>query len=78
MVSKAKRFMPQAETTPVDPSIQVGPGQYDPKRIEKHVPVPKMDHKGDFSLPFNEKNPLNYVKPITVNIYFKQANPGVG
>jgi len=37
-----------------------------------------MDYKGDFSLPFNEKNPLNYVKPITVNIYFKQANPGVG
>ena len=33
---------------------------------------------GKFSLPFNEKNPLNYVKPITVNIYFKQSNPGVG
>jgi hypothetical protein len=30
-----------------------------------------MEYKGDFSLPFNEKNPLNYVKPITVNIYFK-------
>lgn len=37
-----------------------------------------MEYKGDFSLPFNEKNPLNYVKPITVNIYFKQSNPGVG
>ena len=37
-----------------------------------------MDFKGDYSLPFNEKNPLNYVKPITVNIYFKQGNPGVG
>lgn len=37
-----------------------------------------MDYKGDYSLPFNEKNPLNYVKPITVNIYFKQGNPGVG
>lgn len=37
-----------------------------------------MEYKGDFSLPFNEKNPLNYVRPITVNIYFKQANPGVG
>jgi hypothetical protein len=37
-----------------------------------------MDYKGDFSLPFNEKNPLNYVKPITVNIYVKPANPGVG
>ena len=37
-----------------------------------------MDYKGDFNLPFNEKNPLNYVKPITVNIYFKQNAPGVG
>jgi len=40
--------------------------------------VPKLDPKGEFSLPFNEKNPLNFVKPITVNIYFKQSNPGVG
>jgi hypothetical protein len=46
--------------------------------VLKHVPGPKMDYKGDFSIPFNEKNPLNYVKPITVNIYFKQSNPGVG
>jgi hypothetical protein len=37
-----------------------------------------MEYKGDYSLPFNEKNPLNYVKPITVNIYFKQQTPGVG
>jgi len=37
-----------------------------------------MDYKGDFSIPFNAKNPLNYVKPITVNIYFKQQNPSVG
>ena len=40
--------------------------------------IPKLDPKGEFSLPFNEKNPLNFVKPITVNIYFKQTNPGVG
>jgi hypothetical protein len=37
-----------------------------------------MDYKGDFSLPFNENNPLNYAQPITVNIYFKQKTPGVG
>lgn len=58
--------------------MNVGPGQYNPQAIKKHLPGPNMDYKGDFSLPFNEKNPLNYVKPITVNIYFKQANPGVG
>ena len=61
-----------------DPRINVGPGQYDGAPVEKHVAGPKMEFKGDFSLPFNEKNPLNYVKPITVNIYFKQSNPGVG
>lgn len=61
-----------------DPRIQVGPGQYDPSTVEKHIAGPKMEYKGDFSLPFNEKNPLNYVKPITVNIYFKQSIPGVG
>ena len=61
-----------------DPRINIGPGQYQPNTIEKHVAGPKMEYKGDFSLPFNEKNPLNYVKPITVNIYFKQSNPGVG
>ena len=37
-----------------------------------------MDGKGGFTLPFNERNPLNYVRPITVNIYFKQSVPGVG
>lgn len=62
----------------VDPRINVGPGQYDPQRPQEHTAAPRMDYKGDFSLPFNENNPLNYVKPITVNIYFKQKTPGVG
>ena len=61
-----------------DPNIHVGPGQYNPKPVEKNLLVPRLDPKGEFSLPFNEKNPLNYVKPITVNIYFKQSIPGVG
>jgi hypothetical protein len=55
-----------------DPYIQLGPGSYDVKHQEKHIQVPRLDTKNGFSLPFNEKNPLNYVKPITVNIYFKQ------
>lgn len=73
--SKQKRV---TDLTTSDPRINVGPGQYEPNKIEKHVGGPKMEYKGDFSLPFNEKNPLNYVRPITVNIYFKQSNPGVG
>ena len=76
--SKQKRFQLIPEMLTSDPRIQVGPGQYDPSAVEKHIAGPKMEYKGDFSLPFNEKNPLNYVKPITVNIYFKQSIPGVG
>jgi len=76
--AKCKRFVPLPEMLTCDPRIQVGPGQYEPNAVERHVPGPKMEYKGDFSLPFNEKNPLNYVKPITVNIYFKQSIPGVG
>lgn len=76
--SKQKRFIQDTDMLTSDPRINVGPGQYEPNKIEKHVGGPKMEYKGDFSLPFNEKNPLNYVRPITVNIYFKQSNPGVG
>ena len=61
-----------------DPTLSLGPGSYNPVLPEKHVVVPKLDGKSGFSLPFNEKNPLNYVRPITVNIYFKQSNPAVG
>jgi len=77
-VSRSDRFQVPAEQLTSDPTIQVGPGSYNPQRPEKNVAAPKLDPKGEFSLPFNEKNPLNYVKPITVNIYFKQSNPGVG
>ena len=76
--NKATRFQPTSEMLHTDPRINVGPGQYQPTQPQHHVPGPRMDYKGDFSLPFNENNPLNYVKPITVNIYFKQKTPGVG
>ena len=68
--------MPMTQTK--DPQVTVGPGHYDPDPIPKHVNVPKIDAKAGFTLPFNERNPLNYVRPITVNIYFKQQYPGVG
>jgi hypothetical protein len=77
-VSGGDRFKTTADMLQSDPNIHVGPGQYNPKPVEKNLLVPRLDPKGEFSLPFNEKNPLNYVKPITVNIYFKQSNPGVG
>jgi hypothetical protein len=76
--SKDRRFKLAGDMVQQDPAITIGPGQHNPHPIEKHIPGPKMEYKGDFSIPFNEKNPLNYVKPITVNIYFKQQNPSVG
>lgn len=76
--AKEQRFGVIPDALVCDPKINVAPGQYDPEPIRGNVQGPKMDFKGDFSLPFNEKNPLNYVKPITVNIYFKQQTPGVG
>jgi hypothetical protein len=69
--SKARRFIPTADMIQTDPRLVAGPGSYEPEQLKKHIAAPHMDHKGDFSLPFNENNPLNYVKPITVNIYFK-------
>lgn len=76
--SKERRFKPQPHMILTDPTILVGPGDHDPERPKRHIGGPKMEYKGDFSIPFNENNPLNYVKPITVNIYFKQQNPCVG
>jgi hypothetical protein len=29
-------------------------------------------------MPFSEKNPLTFVKPLTINVYFKQQVPCVG
>ena len=31
-----------------------------------------------FTVKFNDKNPLSFVKPLTISIYFKSANPPVG
>ena len=54
-----------------------GPGTY-----EYRAPVNKknglINPKPTVSLNFNENNPLSYVRPITVNLYIKHDNPGVG
>ncbi|CDW91055.1 UNKNOWN [Stylonychia lemnae] len=77
-VSKTERFKETGMHQIIDPLITVGPGSYNPQQIDRHIAAPKIDAKAGFTLPFNEKNPLNYVRPITVNIYFKQQYPGVG
>lgn len=45
---------------------------------KKNNPNVVINPKPSVALNFNEKNPLNYVRPITVNLYFKHSNPGVG
>ena len=70
-VSSNHRFAKLPVDRERDPEILIGPGQYEPKKLQSHVRVPRLEAKNGFNLPFNERNPLNYVKPITVNIYFK-------
>jgi hypothetical protein len=54
-----------------------GPGSYD-WRLPVKLKGGLINPKPTVSLNFNENNPLNYVRPITVNLYFKQDNPPVG
>ena len=77
-VSKSDRFKINPMDNKTDPNIVIGPGEYEPKPFERHVNGPKFEAKTGFTLPFNENNPLNYARPITVNIYFKQQTPGIG
>lgn len=37
-----------------------------------------MKAENQISMKFNEKNPLNFINPITVNLYFKSSQPPVG
>lgn len=73
--SKNERF--KEDRTKLDTKCMPGPGAY-----TYNPPVkPKgglINPKPTVSLNFNENNPLNYVRPITVNLYFKQDNPEVG
>ena len=65
-----------------NPSL--GPGAYETP--EKKLNNAKYFHgegrnpheEGVLKIPFNEKNPLNYIKPITLNIYIKPGVPGPG
>ncbi|CDW84385.1 UNKNOWN [Stylonychia lemnae] len=70
---KALRFQERIEQSP-------GPQQYDPtKPQEKHKSLVKMQNEGKISIPSHIlNNPLNYVKPLIVNLYYKKQNPDVG
>ena len=44
----------------------------------KHAMRMIFYYKPGAALVFNENNPINYARPITVNVYFKAENPPPG
>lgn len=73
--SKDERF--KTDFSSIEAQNKPGPGSYELKMREK-LKGGLINPKPTVALNFNENNPLNYVRPITVNLYFKQDNPGVG
>ena len=73
--SKDERFRESANKT--ESKNIPGPGAYD-YEVPYNTKGGLINPKPTVSLNFNENNPLNYVRPITVNLYFKQDNPAVG
>jgi len=73
--SKEERF--SQDFTDRDTHGNPGPGSYHHKSKFK-TKGGLINPKPQVSLNFNENNPLNYVRPITVNLYFKQDIPGIG
>lgn len=71
-----ERFIvePGENLGPEDP----GPGTYDAEKVKKHTMCLNFYNKPGAAPVFNENNPINYVRPITVNVYFKAENPPPG
>lgn len=63
--------------TKLEAQSKPGPGSYEYKLPQK-CKGGLINPKPSVALNFNENNPLNYVRPITVNLYFKQDVPPVG
>ena len=68
---------------------ELGPGKYNPEIIKSNNVVSKVfsycgrkgfdnDNMLKLNIPFDEKNPLNYIKPIALNVYIKPNFPGPG
>lgn len=59
-----------------DDKATPGPADYEPVKVKKNVGAVKFYYRPGAAPKFNDNNPLNYVRPITVNVYFKSENPG--
>ena len=67
----------------------VGPGNYSPEKPSTKAVATRVfaytgrkglenDDMLKLNIPFDEKNPLNYIKPIALNVYIKPTLPGPG
>eukprot|EP00347_Sterkiella_histriomuscorum_P008596 403344489 len=70
---KAMRFQDRSDLSP-------GPQHYEPALPQDKVKgVVKLQNDGKFTIPSHViNNPLNYVKPLIVNLYYKKGVPDVG
>lgn len=71
-----ERFIP--ENVEIQRPDGPGPGTYDAEKPKKHPMCMSFYYKPGAAPVFNENNPLNYARPITVNVYFKSENPPPG
>lgn len=84
----SKNFKDMAETC-YPRTSNLGPGNYDPEkpstgslatRVFAYTGRKGLENNNMLKLnvPFDEKNPLNYIKPISLNLYIKPTLPGPG
>jgi len=84
----SKNFKDMAEAC-YPRSTNLGPGDYNPEKPSTGSLATRVfaytgrkgtevDNILKLNIPFDEKNPLNYIKPISLNLYVKQTIPGPG
>jgi len=69
-----QRFDEDEQLIPSEP----GPWTYNAEKPKRHTMCMNFYNKPGAAPVFNENNPLNYARPITVNVYFKAENPPPG
>jgi len=88
-VGFASKSIKSSVSTECSVYSNLGPGRYNPEKPQSTLLASKVfTYSGrkeldteamlKLNLPFDEKNPLNYIKPIALNVYIKPTVPGPG
>lgn len=88
-VGFASKSIKSSTSTECSVYSNLGPGRYDPERPQAASLASKVfaysgrkelenESMLKLNVPFDEKNPLNYIKPIALNVYIKPTVPGPG